>query len=201
MKAGIFKGFSNEELVVMYRESKDEMVLQELISKNTGLLNLIANSYVSSIPHSELEDLVSESYLAMLDAIKDFDVDKGFNFSTLLKTYVRQRLNKIYYTETRKKRFTGSIPCSYEGLVEINKDGDTSSSFTVECEDIGSVEFDNLLSSMDFNEKEQIVVNILMSGGSKGDVAKYLSIAPASVTYYIRRIAKKFELSGAYCLN
>jgi len=195
MRTGL-KEMSNEKLVVMYRESNDEMVLQELITKNTGLLNILANSYVSSIPHSELEDLVSESYIAMLDAIKDFDENRGFNFSTLLKTYVRQRLNKIYYTETRKKRFTGSIPCSYEGLVEINKDGDTS--FTVECEDITSVEFENLLSTMDFNDKEQIVVNILMSGGSKGDVAKYLNIAPASVTYYIRRIAKKFELSGAY---
>lgn len=196
MKTGLSKGLSNEELVVMYQESKNESILQELISKNTGLLNILANSYVSSIPHSELEDLVSESYIAMLDAIKDFDVEKGFNFSTLLKTYVRQRLNKIYYTETRKKRYTGSVPCSYEGLVEINKDGETM--FSVECEDINSVEFENLLSTMDFNDKEQVVVNILMRGGTKGDVAKYLSIAPASVTYYIRRIAKKFELSGAY---
>lgn len=195
MKTGL-KEMSNERLVVMYRESNDEMILQVLITKNTGLLTILANSYVSSIPHSELEDLISESYIAMLDAIKDFDENRGFNFSTLLKTYVRQRLNKIYYTETRKKRFTGSIPCSYEGLVEINKDGDTA--FTVECDDITSVEFESLLSTMDFNEKEQIVVNILMSGGSKGEVAKYLNIAPASVTYYIRRIAKKFELTGVY---
>lgn len=80
---------NNEELVKLYKESRDEAYLAELISQNTGLINILVSSYLSSIPNSELEDLVSESYIPMLKAIEDFDEKQGFSFSTLLKAYVR----------------------------------------------------------------------------------------------------------------
>lgn len=186
----------NEALVEMYKESNDEIILQQLMDKNIGIIKIIANNYVRSIPNSELEDLVSESFIAMLDTIRDFDVKRGYSFTTLLKTYITQRLNKIYYKETRKKRYSGAMMYSYEGLIETSR-GRTDVN-AVECKDISFVEFENVLSSMNFNDKERIVVNILMSGGSKGDVAKYLNITPPSVTYYVRSIAKKLELSGTY---
>lgn len=104
---------NNEELVKLYKESRDEAYLAELISQNTGLINILVSSYLSSIPNSELEDLVSESYIPMLKAIEDFDEKQGFSFSTLLKAYVRQHLNRLYNEATRKKRFTGSTPVSY----------------------------------------------------------------------------------------
>lgn len=67
---------NNEELVKLYKESRDEAYLAELISQNTGLINILVSSYLSSIPNSELEDLVSESYIPMLKAIEDFDEKK-----------------------------------------------------------------------------------------------------------------------------
>ena len=76
---------NNEELVKLYKESRNEEYLAELISQNTGLINILVSSYLSSIPNSELEDLVSESYIPMLKAIEDFDEKQGFSFSTLLK--------------------------------------------------------------------------------------------------------------------
>lgn len=69
---------NNEELVKLYKESRDEAYLAELISQNTGLINILVSSYLSSIPNSELEDLVSESYIPMLKAIEDFDEKQGF---------------------------------------------------------------------------------------------------------------------------
>lgn len=60
---------NNEELVKLYKESRNEEYLAELISQNTGLINILVSSYLSSIPNSELEDLVSESYIPMLKAI------------------------------------------------------------------------------------------------------------------------------------
>lgn len=195
MKTGLRK---NEELVVMYRESRNEDYLQELIIQNTGLLNMLVGSYITSIPNAEREDLISESYLPMLKAIEDFDAEQGYTFSTLLKAYVRQHLNRLYNEATRKKRFTGSTPVSYEGLVEINREGGTEmdSSFTVECEDINSVDFMDLLRSLNFNEKEQVAVDVLMGGGTKGEVAKALKCTPATANYYFKSIRKKFEFAG-----
>lgn len=189
---------TNEELVVLYRESRNESYLAELISQNTGLINILVSSYLSSIPNAEREDLVSESYIPMLRAIEDFDTSMDLKFSNLLKVYVRQHLNRLYNEATRQKRFTGSTPVSYESLVEINKEGGTEadSFFTVECEDISSVEFMDLLRSLNLNEKEQVAVNVLMAGGSKGEVAKALKCTPATANYYFKSIRKKFVFAG-----
>lgn len=189
---------NNEELVKLYKESRNEEYLAELISQNTGLINILVSSYLSSIPNSELEDLVSESYIPMLKAIEDFDEKQSFSFSTLLKAYVRQHLNRLYNEATRKKRFTGSTPVSYESLVEINKEGgsELDSSFTVELEDISSVEFMDLLRSLNLNDKEQVAVNVLMAGGTKGEVAKALKCTPATANYYFKSIRKKFVFAG-----
>ena len=67
-------GLKNEDLVILYRETKNEKYLQELITQNTGLLNIIVGSYVASIPNAEREDLISESYIPMLRAIEDFRI-------------------------------------------------------------------------------------------------------------------------------
>ena len=188
----------NEDLVVLYRNTGDEKYLQELITQNKGLIRILVESYVSSIPNYELEDLISESYIPMLKAIDDFDESRGLTFSNLLKVYVRQHLNRLYNKETRKKRYTGSTPVSYEGLSEINKEsGDvTDTHFVVECKDINSIEFRDLLDSLDLNEKEQVAVNVLMAGGTKGEVAEALDCTPATATYYFKSIRKKFILSG-----
>lgn len=188
----------NEDLVVLYRESGNEDYLQELINQNKGLLNILVSGYVDSIPNAEQEDLISESYIPMLRAIEDFDPSLGLTFSNFLKVYVRQHLNRLYNEATRQKRYTGSTPVSYEGLVEINKEGGdtTESSFIVTCEDIGYVEFAELLNSLGLNDKEQVAVDVLMAGGTKGEVAKALSCTPATANYYFKSIRKKFIFAG-----
>lgn len=195
MKTGLR---TNEELVILFRESRNEAYLQELINQNKGLLNILVNGYVDSIPNAEREDLISESYMPMLRAIEDFDESLGLTFANLLKVYVKQHLNRLYNEATRQKRFTGSTPVSYEGLVEINRDGGdvTDRYFTTECEDITSVEFLELLDSLNLNDREQIAVNVLLAGGTKGEVAKALSCTPATANYYFKSIRKKFVMAG-----
>lgn len=192
------KGFTNEMLVKNYKESRDEIYLAELIKQNTPLLRILVTPYLSSIPHSEYEDLIAESYMPMLKAIEDFDEARGLAFTTLLKAYVRQNLNRLYNEATRKKRYTGSAPVSYEALTEINKEGgcEIDSYFTVECADVKEFEFQDLINSLSLNDKEQVAVTILMDGGSKGDVAKALNCTPATANYYFKSIRKKFVLAG-----
>lgn len=189
---------TNEELVLVYQETHDEKYLQELISVNTPLLSLIVKPYLATIPNSEYEDLISESYFPMLKAINDFDKNRGLEFTTLLKAYVSQHLNRIYNKDTRKKRYTGSTPVSYESLVDINKEGGTEvdGSFTVEVDDYNTSEFLLWIDSLGLNERERVVVTVLMCGGTKGEVAKALKCTPATANYYFKNLRKKFELAG-----
>lgn len=187
---------TNEELVALYKESRNDVYLQKLIFQNKGLLRLLVESYVDSIPHAEYEDLISESYIPMLKAIEDFDESLGYSFSTLLRAYVRQHLNRLYNEATRKKRNAGSTLLSFEVLTEIHKDATRGQlgSFTVDCEDILNVEFLELLKTLNLSEKERVAVRVLMAGGTKGDVAKALKCTPATATYYFRNLRKKFNI-------
>ena len=189
---------NNEDLIRNYKESGNEIFLEELIKKNTPLLRLLVEPYVATIPNSEYEDLIAESYIPMLKAIEDFDETRGLAFTTLLKAYVRQNLNRLYNEATRKKRYTGSTPISYEALTEINKEGgcELDSHFTIECEDVRDFEFQDLIGSLSLNEKEQVAVRVLICGGSKGEVAKALKCTPATANYYFKSIRKKFVLAG-----
>lgn len=191
-------GLSNEQLVRNYKDSGNEMYLGELIKKNTPLLRMLVEPYLATIPHSEMEDLIAESYIPMLKAVDDFDESRGLAFITLLKAYVRQNLNRLYNEATRQKRYTGSAPISYEALTEINKEGgcEMDSYFTVECEDVKAFEFQDLIRSLHLNEKEQVAVTVLMYGGTKGEVAKALGCTPATANYYFKSIRKKFVLAG-----
>lgn len=189
---------TNEELVVAYRTTRNERYLEELINQNKGLMYMIVEPFVHSIPNSELEDLTSEAYIPMLNAIEDFDEERGLTFSNLLKVYVRQHLSRLYNEATRQKRYNGSTSMSYDSLAEINREGGSEGDtyFTVECEDFNSVEFMALISSLGLNEKEQVAVNVLMAGGTKGEVAKALRCTPATANYYFKQLRKKFVLAG-----
>ena len=76
---------TNEELVLCYRNTRDEGCLAELMRQNKGLLYMLVEPFVHSIPNSELEDLTSEAYIPMLKAIEDFDEARGLTFANLLK--------------------------------------------------------------------------------------------------------------------
>lgn len=186
------------DLVVMYRNTQNERYLKMLMDQIKGLVAIIVMPYKETIPYVEFEDLVSEGYIILLKVIEDYDQYRGRAFSTLLKTYIQQHLNRLYNQATRKKRFTGSTPVSYESLIEINREGGSEGDtfFTVECEDFNSVEFADLVASLGLNEKEQVAVNILMAGGTKGDVAKALTCTPATANYYFKQIRKKFVMAG-----
>ena len=171
---------SNEELVKMYQCSGNENYLQELITQNVGLMKSWAMNYAKTLPQWEVEDLISEAYFPLLNAVRDYKEDGGCKFSTFLRVYVSQHYNRIYQQATRQKRFTSSAPESFE----------------VECEDFHSVELMQFLDNLELNEKERVAVNVLMDGGTKGDIAKELSITPASVTYYIKSIKNKFISAG-----
>ena len=189
---------TNEELVVAYRTTRNEQYLEELINQNKGLMYMIVEPFVHSIPNSELEDLTSEAYIPMLNAIEDFDEERGLTFSNLLKVYVRQHLSRLYNEATRQTRYNRSTRMRYERLAEINREGGSEgdSFFTVECEDFNSVEFMALISSLGLNEKEQVAVNVLMAGGTKGEVAKALRCTPSTANYYFKQLRKKFLLAG-----
>ena len=187
----IYKDYETEELVAMYQTTQREDLLQEILTRNNGLMLMWANRY-SNIPYADLDDLMEECRIACWRAVVAFDGAKGYTFTTYLKGCVSQNLNRLYNEATRKKRFTGSEHISYEELVEINREGGTEveSSFSIECKEYSSIEVREFLDSISGTVKDIAVM--LLDGMSKVEVAKALNCAPATVTYHIRRLQSAY---------
>lgn len=185
----IYKRYETEALVVMYQSSKKDELLQEIFNRNAGLFHNWAYQY-RNMPHYDMDDLTEEITIACWKAVEGYDPARGVTFTTCLKGYVVQRLNRLYNEVTRKKRYTGTDNASYEELVEIHKDGVSGKSFSVEFEELSQIEVEEFLESISGTVKDIAVM--LYKGMTKGEVAKALGVTPATTTYHIKRLQQAY---------
>lgn len=178
------KDRTNEDLVIEYQTTHNEDLFRALLEKNTGLLHIIVMDY--RIPKYEIEDLLSESYIALIKAVDNFDPTRGVTFTTALKVFVRQHLNRLYNEVTCQKRYNGMDPASYEELVEIHKDDVRG----LDCDRFTQIEVDEYLEGLE--AKDRYMVTLLLMGYSLSDCAKVFHVANSSITWRINRIRKNY---------
>lgn len=178
------KDRTNEDLVIEYQTTHNEDLFRALLEKNTGLLHIIVMDY--RIPKYEIEDLLSESYIALIKAVDNFDPTRGVTFTTALKVFVRQHLNRLYNEVTCQKRYNGMDPASYEELVEIHKDDVRG----LDCDRFTQIEVYEYLEGLE--AKDRYMVTLLLMGYSLSDCAKAFHVANSSITWRIKRIRKNY---------
>lgn len=167
-----------EELVAEYQQEKREDLLQEIIQRNKGLLYVWARAY-GNIPYWEEEDLLEEGLVALWKAVQTYSSDRDVAFTTYLKSVVKQHYNRIYYTETRKKRFAGVEPASLE---EIQRDK------AIEIHVAEEIAVQEFIGSLEGRLQEVAVY--LAQGYSKADTARLLDIKPSSISFHCKRLQR-----------
>lgn len=178
--------YSNEELVELFNATQKEDYLKELMKKNSGIIRSIASSY--SIPAHDMEDLMEVGYVALWDAVKHYDKERGYTFTSALKGFVRQQYNRLYDETHRAKRCNGESPVSLEELEEINKEH-------YSYDDYSNLFVEGFMKTLAGSTKK--VAELLLDGVSKGDIAKVLGCTGATVSYYIKRLQKAYtEYAG-----
>lgn len=83
-----------------YFKNKNEKTKTQLIHKNYGLVIYVVNKLYNKTKVHKLhkEDLIQEGILGLDEAIKHFDPEKGFQFSTYALWWIRQSCN-LYLSE------------------------------------------------------------------------------------------------------
>lgn len=201
MNTGL-KNYTDEELVEIYKEGNEE-VIKELLKSTEKLRYSLAQKYLN-IPKSEMEDLMSEGVIEMLSAIQKYDRLKyTASFKSFLYVSISRHYDDLFRAAVSAKRNPRGVEESYEQVnsnSEFNEEGDSlgNSVFSVTCEGYGMAEMKVLLEKLELSEKERIVVNLLIDGRSKPDIAQYLGIKTPSVHTYIKRIGNKLNLSGVF---
>ncbi|WP_088034873.1 RNA polymerase sigma factor RpoD/SigA [Evansella clarkii] len=90
----------NSLLIRSYQENKDMDLLNEIVRKNTGLVEKSASFYYKNAKHKlDHDDLVSIGMFGLLKAIDEFDPDKGYQFSTYALHWIRQKITRAIMNE------------------------------------------------------------------------------------------------------
>lgn len=203
MKTGLYTGLSDEKLVEIYKETEDERAFEQLMKNTEQMRYSIAERYLN-IPDSEVEDLMSEGAMEMLVAVKNYDsAQYKASFKSFLYTAISRKYKNMFRVATSKKRDAHGMVLSYEQINgNCDCDGEENTlgniAFSVECEDYSMTEIAMVVEALELSERERVVVNLLMGGMDKPDIARTLGVKTPSVHKYIERIGKKMILSGVF---
>lgn len=91
---------TTEELLELYKETKDLAVKQEIVLRYTGLIKSIAlqmrNVYIG---FSQVEDMINEGVIVMMKAVEKYDSSKNAKF----ETYISKRIKGMIIDLARKQ--------------------------------------------------------------------------------------------------
>jgi len=85
------------EQIELVRQAKagDRSALNTLVAGQNGLVRNLALSIAQNNKRAEIDDLVQEGLLAVVDAARWFDPDRGFQFDTYAADCIRRRMGRF----------------------------------------------------------------------------------------------------------
>ena len=111
---------SREEEVATFSAMADgdEKCLEKLVRSNLKLVLKIAFKYRNR--GMLIHDLVEEGNLGLIQAIKRFDVKKGFRFSTYATWWIRQSIEKAIMDQTRTIRLPTHVIRELSRILKVS---------------------------------------------------------------------------------
>lgn len=91
----IFSFEDNISMIADYQKDGQGELFDQIVRNNIRLVESIAGSYSKKIGHQmEFDDLVQEGILGLMKAIKKFDPENGYQFSTYATWWIRQSITR-----------------------------------------------------------------------------------------------------------
>lgn len=96
-----------------------------MVVENTGLLKWCASRVMKWHPDEDFDDLVARGVFGLMNAVRRFDPDRGFRFSTLAVRAITNEMTREIKAGFRQKRGSGVVPLSLD-FVYSESGGDDS---------------------------------------------------------------------------
>ncbi|MCH5203264.1 MAG: FliA/WhiG family RNA polymerase sigma factor [Oscillospiraceae bacterium] len=82
--------YNSSEQVTLYRQNKDIALRNEIVLKNMGLVKTVAMSMRNMyIKFGDVDDIVNEGVIALMNAIEEYDHEKGAKFETFASLKIK----------------------------------------------------------------------------------------------------------------
>lgn len=97
-----------EKELVIKAQAGDENARNDLVAANLRLVLIAAKHYNSNTSLS-FEDLVQEGNIGLVRATKDFDISKGFRFTTYAMYWIKQAISRAILNHSHSIRIPAHI--------------------------------------------------------------------------------------------
>lgn len=108
------------KLIQIYQTTNDEESFKKLIKQYNNMIYGIIKHYEYNILNSK-EDLFQVAMISMIKALRTFDINKEFKFSTYLVRIIKNDFNVLY----RKSKKRDAIVNSIDEVIPGNEKGET----------------------------------------------------------------------------
>lgn len=117
----ISKSFSLEETMSIYKTNVNlnEDVMRILIERNLRLVIFVVKKYYANISNIEVADLVANGNIGLINALKNFSVERGSAFAAYLVKCIRNEI-KMYL---RRKENRDNSNLSLNSVIKTDFDG------------------------------------------------------------------------------
>lgn len=143
---------TNEELVKEYQEGNKE-TMSLIIEQNRGLVNLLVNQYynLSEISYLDRDDLEQLGYIGLMKAVKGFDLDTGFKFTSYAGVAIKGHISRgIRFSSPWEKRSDTSGGMAHVISADSFLPGSESMTYMDVIEDPAAFnDYHNLICAMD----------------------------------------------------
>ncbi|WP_080845634.1 sigma-70 family RNA polymerase sigma factor [Cytobacillus gottheilii] len=188
----MYKGFSNEELIKLYRENQDENIKDYFFGVNKNLAFSICNKYIKR--HDKLrEDVESEALVGLVKAFNTFNLDKGYKFTTYAGMVIRNEVLKFLHQVNKINKLN---TCSL--FAKLNSDDESLMMIDlISTGEIGIEELVildeasvNFLSRATERERDIFILTYFEDDLSQRKIAERLGVSQRTVCKTLGRINK-----------
>lgn len=92
---GTEKDSHEYELIDGWRNKQDERSLKRLLDNHEKLVKMVANGYRGY--GLCIEELISEGHVGLMHAVKNFDIERGFKFSTYAVWWIKAAVQEYIF--------------------------------------------------------------------------------------------------------
>lgn len=174
---------TNEEKIKLIREGKYEM--DQFLKENKKLMFSIQNKFLSGrqVKSQDLDDFESLGMFALFKAAQNFDLSKGFKFSTVAYKYIMTELQMYYHRRVHKHNFQTRYHLAIDALEVEMIEGrvDTLDRHHYNTDGLG------------LNERQQAIYDAYLENPSFTEVAKQFGISKQCICDSVQRTQAKMR--------
>lgn len=196
------KEMSNEELVEMFQNSRDERFFNELYNRNYRLITYTVSKrkeYDSIIVSKD--DYMSECCIAFYKAVEQYDINSPNKFTTVVARYMNNACKQVVRRNNMQKRVS---PFEYVPIYSTVRKFDLDSitveetiSYENDIFDVFKTDENELYDYLKKNmTKNQLrLLDLLNEGKLHQEIADSLGMSHQNVSHHVRAIRKIVENS------